>query len=150
MEWVFVAAGAVLAVAVRYMLAQSQACLIIGRSLSGTDTSTGLQDAITPPEAANRTLILWALTVAAFVAAFWVFGLDVGVTTVVVFFIALFVAGAVFVPKPQSAHWVGVVQRSLADRAAAYRKGGDLARATAVEDLLGMLREHQSRMITTV
>jgi hypothetical protein len=53
---------ALLAALTRYCLALSQACLLVGRAISDTNSSTGLQAAVTPPWATNAALIVWLLS----------------------------------------------------------------------------------------
>lgn len=142
----YIAVG-LLAVLFRYNLATANACKVIGLRLSENDTGTGFQDAITPPTSSNLTLITWALILAVFGYAAYQFGWSVLGYSVAVFFVISVVAGAVFVPKPESKHFVRKIYRSMAIRYANYEKQGDSARAAAIKELISRVEDkYQSQL----
>ena len=51
------AVAAVLGVVFRYYMGMSQACKVIGVKHSDSDTGRGFQDAVTPPNSTNRTIV---------------------------------------------------------------------------------------------
>jgi hypothetical protein len=52
-EFSLYGAAAILAVLLRYLLKLNEACLVVGKSISVANTSTGFQDAITPRSAST-------------------------------------------------------------------------------------------------
>ena len=118
----------ILGLLVRYMVALSQGCLFIGKAISDGQSKTGFQDAITPPLATGVAALLYALSVALIVFAFWHEGLRDGSLAAFSLVFWIFVGGFI-VPKPNSGHWVRMVFRSIVKRTADYAKAGDVMRA---------------------
>ena len=53
-----------------------------------------------------------------------------------IFIVVVVVTGMVFVPKPESAHFVMRIYRSMINRYADFQKSGDSVRADAMKELI--------------
>jgi len=104
-------------------------------------TKTGYQDAITPPSSTNLTLLTWALIVALLLYAIFGFGWSEFGIVAGTFLVVSIVAGASFVPKPDSAHYVKRIYRSMVNRCADYEKQGDTVRSDAMKELIDRVEE---------
>ena len=124
----------ILGVVVRYMMALSQGCLFVGRAISSDNSKTGFQDAITPPLSSTIALAAYGLSAALVIFAFWSGGLSLSGTAALSLVVFTFLAGFV-VPKPNSAHWVRLIYRSMVNRTADYVKSGDIMRTDAAVTL---------------
>jgi len=131
--YVFIAA---LGILFRYNLGLSQACKVIGQSISDTDSATGFQDAITPPKSSNITLLTWVAIAAALGYAVYQFGWESGSIALAVFFLVSMLAGAVLIPTPESPHYIKRIYSSMANRYANFNKSGDTIRADAMKVLI--------------
>lgn len=130
-----------LSILFRYNLGLTQACRTIGVELSNSGSDTGFQDALTPPSSTNITLITW-VAIAGALGYLWyefgwgAFGIGLGVLVVV-----SAIAGATFIPKPNSVHFQKKIYSSLANRYADFMKSGDSVRADATKQLVTMMEE---------
>lgn len=107
----------------------------MGKAISDTDSKTRFQDAVTPPILTTITMAVRALSAALIGWAFWSFGVATGFYIIIVFWIVSIIAGVMFVPKSDSAHWVKMIYVSRSRRVADDRKAGDNMRADAAESL---------------
>lgn len=105
-------------------------------SISDTDTITGFQDAITPPKSSNLTLLTWISIVVVLGYAVYQFGWGTGGITFAVFFVVSVVAGAIFIPKPESTHYLKRIYCSMVNCHADFQKSGDSSRADAIKLLI--------------
>lgn len=148
MEYVFYAAAAMLGAVVRYNLGLTQATKAIGTAISDTDTKTGFQDAITPPSSTNLTLATWAVTAAVFVYGAYKFGWAALGIALVVFFLVSVIAGAVLIPKPESAHFIRRIYKSMVNRHTAFKEAGHSTRAVAMKELIDRIEAHYGNKLT--
>ena len=141
MEYLLYIAAGVLGILFRYHLGLTNACKTIGVQLGSGTTQTGYQDAITPPSSTNLTLLTWALIVALLLYAIFGFGWSEFGIVAGTFLVASIVAGASFVPKPDSAHYVRRIYRSMVNRYADYDKQGDRVRSDAMRELVDRVEQ---------
>lgn len=127
---------AALGILFRYNLGLTQACKVIGQSISETDSATGFQDAITPPKSSSMTLFTWAAVVAALGYAVFQFGWLSGGIALAVFLVVSVLAGTLFIPKPTSTYYLRRIYQSMVNRHADFQKSGDTIRADAMKALI--------------
>jgi len=137
----YVALG-VLALPFRYYLSETQACKVIGVAISDTGTKTGFQDAISPPSSTGISFAVWALILGCLGYLAYEFGWGAMGIGVAVFFVVGLIAGASFIPKPSSDHFLERIIGSMTRRHADYEKNNDTIRATAMQDLLMKVSLH--------
>ena len=135
------AVAAVLGVVFRYYMGMSQACKVIGVKLSDSDTGRGFQDAVTPPNSTNRTIVTWIAIAAVLGYTAYEFGWGSFGIAFAAWFIALVIAGVVVIPKPESQHFLFRIYRSMANRYADYTKSGDTVRADAMKQLIDRMEQ---------
>jgi hypothetical protein len=143
------AAIAVIAVFVRYFMAETQACLRIGRAISDTGLKTGFQDAVSPPLSSYLALLSYSAALVVVVAQFWIYGAEAGFASVALGGAAMLAAGLTVIPKPESDFWTRRIYASLVRRLANYRRDGDTMRAHATELLVGRIQERLLRASVT-
>jgi hypothetical protein len=114
----------------------ARAAYLIGEEIAGPDGARNIQNAVTPPLAGTLGLILQLAFIGCLVAVFFVHGWLLGFLSIPVSFLILGIAAKVLMPAPESEFFRGMILRSLMNRYADYRKGGDIVRAQAVDDLL--------------
>ena len=119
-----------------YSLAFSGATLTIGRSISDTGSSTGFQDAITPPLSTNLTIVSYAVATGVVGFGWHQYGWLSGIGIIVVFFFLVAVNQVLLLPKSESDHFQRLILRSMINRHADFKKSGDSVRATAMAMLL--------------
>jgi hypothetical protein len=141
MEYPLYVGAAVLGILFRYQLGLVEACRTIGVRISSAPTKTGYQDAITPPYSTKITLMTWALIIALFLYAIFGFGWREFGIVAGTFLVVSLIAGIAFVPKPESAHYLKLICRSMANRYADYMKEGDTVRADVMKGLIDRVGE---------
>jgi hypothetical protein len=141
MQYSLYLAAVVLGIVFRYQLGLANACKVIGVRISSETTKTGYQDAVTPPSSTNLTMLVWVSIVALFLYVIFGFGWSEFWIVAGTFILASIVAGASFVPKPDSAHYVRRIYRSMANRYADYVKAGDTVRADVMKELIDRVEE---------
>ena len=127
---------ALLGILFRYNLGLAQACKVVGKSISDTDSNTGFQDAVTPPNSTNLTLVTWIAIFGALGYAVYEFGWGTGGIALAALFVVTVLAGATFVPKPESVHYLKRIHGSMAKRFADFQKNGDVIRADSIRVLI--------------
>ena len=118
-----------------YSLQFTEATLLLGRSLSESDSGTGLQSAITPPWEAKLSLVIYGLTLALIGGSWYEFGIGRAILCVVALFVGLLIARRLL-PKPDSAHFNAIIIRSMANRYADFVRDGDRVRGDLMKMLL--------------
>ena len=136
MEIALYTASAILGILFRYNLGLTQSCKIVGINLSDTESDTGFQDAITPPSSSNVTLVSWIVIIGLFVFTTYQFGWGSFGISFAVFLIFTVVAGAIFIPKPESKHYLERIYTSMKDRCVNYEKSGDTEKNLAMKNLI--------------
>ena len=144
MEYLIYVLAALLGILFCYNHNLTQACKIIGVAISDTDSSTGYQDAITPPNSTNIYLATALAIVVVLGYAVYAFGWGTGGIALAVFFFVSALAGATIMPKPQSIHYLKRIYGSMANRYADFQKEGDSVRAVAIKDLIDKVEVHYS------
>jgi hypothetical protein len=124
------------ALALAYELRLTEATLHIGRALSRINSGRGLQDAITPPASAYVAFGVYGLVVLVIAFAFFQYGFPMGLAALLGLCVLVGVTRVLLLPKPDSAHFRGIVIRSMIRRHADYVRDGDELRAAAMADLL--------------
>jgi hypothetical protein len=122
-------------VGLAYTLQFSQATLSLGRSLAGTSTGTGVQDAVTPPWQTNLALVVYIGLAAVLAGMWWQLGWASTLIGLVAVFIGSAISGAAF-SKLGASHYRRLILASMAARYANYRRVGDTVRADAMRQLL--------------
>jgi hypothetical protein len=122
-----------------YSLAFSGATLIIGRSISDSGSSTGFQNAITPPWSTNLAIASYAASIGAVGYGLWQLGWLAGMGIVVAYCFLVAVNQALLLPKPGSGHIRRLIIHSMITRYADFVKLGDTVRAAAMAALLEKL-----------
>ena len=124
------------ALAFGYELRFTEATRFIGRALSGTGSSTGFQDAITPPASSYVAFGVYGLTLLVLVFGFFRYGFLAGLAAVVGFYVLVLLNRILLLPKRDSSHFRAIVTKSMIRRHADYLRDGDKLRAAAMADLL--------------
>jgi hypothetical protein len=141
MVWLYFLVS-VVAIAFRYQLGITAACLHVGKHLSGQSSGTGFQDALTPPLSTKISIFVWLLGASSIGSAFWGHGLYHGFGSLAVFVAVSIIAGATIVPSPDSDHFLKLINNSLANRYANFVKSNDTVRAQAAEHLISLLQSY--------
>jgi len=131
-----------------YELAFTQATLMIGRSISDTDSKTGYQDAITPPWSTNLGLAIYVVTAGGVVYGFIKYGWLVGLGIIVGFLFLMSLNKVILLPKKDSEHFRRIITGSMIRRYANYLRDGDELRASAMKTLLEKLDIPVSELIS--
>lgn len=130
--WLLVA---VLAVGFAYTLQFSGATLAMGRELSGSTTTTGFQDAVTPPWQTNLALTVYIGIAVVVVIMWWQLGWVSALGALVAIFIGSSLA-RLALPKASGGHYRRLILQSMIARYANYVRDGDALRADAMKQLL--------------
>jgi hypothetical protein len=125
-----------IALALSYQLRFTEATLHMGRTLSGTSSGTGFQDAITPPASAYFAFGVYGLAVLVIVFGFFWCGLLMGLAAFLGFLALVSLNRIFLLPKPESSHFREIVIKSMIRRHADYLRNGNQLRAVAMADLL--------------
>jgi hypothetical protein len=141
MEYLLYIAAGALGILFRYQLGLTNACKAMGVQIASGTTEIGYQDAITPPSSTNLTLVTWALIVALLLYALFGFGWSEFGFSAGTFLIVSIISGASFVPKPDSAHYIRRIYRSMVNRYANYEKQGDRVRSDAMKELIDRVEQ---------
>lgn len=128
-----------ISLALGYVLAFTEATLALGRSLSDTDSSTGYQDAITPPYFSKLAILVYIGAFAGIAYVWWQYGWPTGLVVTAGFFVITVVNKLLLLPKNESDHFRQIITRSMINRYADYVKSGDELRASAMVHLLNKL-----------
>jgi hypothetical protein len=118
-----------------YSLQFTAATLLLGRTLSETNSGTGFQAAISPPWETYFGLLIYGLTLAVVGASWYEFGIGRAILCVLTLFIGLSI-GRRLLPKPDSLHFKALIIQSMANRYANFVRGGDHVRGDAMKMLL--------------
>lgn len=148
MEYVLYAVVVLLGFLFRYNLRLTEATRTIGTAISETDSKTGFQDAITPPDSKWTIVGTWLAIVVVFAFTVYEFGWGVAGIALAVFVVVAVIAGAAFVPKPESAHFVRRIYQSMANRYADFQKSGDTVRAEAMKELIDKVEARYGDKLT--
>ena len=122
-----------------YVLAFTQATLLIGKALSDTGTPTGYQNAITPPIFARFALLIYMVCLASVAYGIWEFGFFIGLGTAIGLLLATSINVAILLPKKDGQHFRKLVIHSLINRHADYVKSNDALRASVLAEFLEKL-----------
>jgi hypothetical protein len=136
MEYLVYVCAALLGLLFRYNMGLAEACKAVGKSISDSNTNTGLQDAITPPKSTNMTLLTWIAIVALLGYTVYQFGWISASVALAVLIVVSILAGVIFIPKPDSTHYLKRIYHSMVNRYADFHKSGDMIRAGAMKDLI--------------
>ena len=142
-------ASAVLGVLYRYDLGMINARKVVGVALSDGGSDTGFQDAITPPESTNHTIVLWITIVGVLAFSVYQFGWGTFGIAFVILFGVVIIAGATVMPKPESKHYVLRIYRSMINRYADFEKNGDTVRAAALKELIDRMESRYALIIAS-
>lgn len=143
--YVFIAA---LGILFRYNLGLTQSCKVVGKSISDDDTTTGFQDAITPPESTTIALVTWAAIVVALGYTIFQFGWWAGGVAFAVFLVVSALAGVTCIPKPESSHYLGRIYRAIVDRYTDFQENGDTMHAAGMKLLIMKMQAHYGDKLT--
>jgi hypothetical protein len=136
METPLYIAAALLGLAFRYQTRITAACRHIAAQLGGDgDSVFYLQNAITPPAAANVTLLTVAAAIGLLSYSGYAFGWATLGGVLAVFYVAGLIGGLTIIPKEDAPHFVKLVYGSMVNRHADFVKNGDTVRAAAIKDL---------------
>ena len=124
-----------MAFAFAYNMQFTTATLSMGRELSDTDSSTGFQNAITPPWQSNFAAVVYLGCVVVVGIMWWRLGWESALGGAAVILICGSVAKLVL-PKPTGGHYRRLIISSMISRYADYVRDGDTLRADAVKQLL--------------
>jgi hypothetical protein len=113
----------------------TRATLLLGKSLSDTDSPRGFQDAITPPWQTKCTLICFLLSITGIAFGFYQFGWMHGGLAIIFLFIGTGIFASLM-PRPDSFHFKIMIVRSMMNRYANYVKANDQMRASAMKQLI--------------
>ena len=141
MEYVGHLALAIMGMWFRYNLGLLQACKIIGVAISNSGSDTGFQDAITPPHLTKMSLIIWVGVAAISGWLFFQFAWTQGLIGLMVFFVTSAIAGATFIPKPNSSKFLKAIHGSMIKRYENYEKQNDVVQAKALKMLISRVEE---------
>lgn len=113
----------------------TQATLSYGRILAGTESGTGVQDAITPPWQTNLAMITYIGVAAAVGALWWHAGWGSGLGAIA---LVLFGGGMVgaLLPDKEATHFKNRIHLSMVSRYTEFVRHGDFMRAEAMKELL--------------
>lgn len=131
-----------------YALAFTEATLMIGRSISDTDSRTGYQDAITPPKSSTLSLVIYAIVLAWVVYGFIKYGWLVGIGIIVGLIFLTALNKVILLPKKDSEHFRRIIIDSMIRRYANYLREGDELRASALKMLLEKLEVPVSELVS--
>lgn len=125
----------VIAFPLAYSLVFSSITLSMGKELSGTESSRGFQDAITPPWQTNLGLVVFGACAVVVGLMWWEAGFLSAIGSVVLMAFVSSIARLVL-PKPTGNHYRNLIIQSMISRYANYVRDGDSMRAEAMKHLL--------------
>jgi len=138
----------VLSLLLGYDTVFSQATLMIGKSISFTDSRTGYQDAITPPIFSIVSFVLYGLVLAWVVYGFIKYGWLVGIGIIAGLLFLMALNRVILLPKKDSDHFHHIITGSMIRRYADYLRKGDELRTSAMKSLLNKLDTPVSEVIS--
>jgi hypothetical protein len=86
-------------------------------------------------------LLIWVVVGALLLYAIFGYGWTEGWVVAGTFLAVSIVAGATFIPKPESVHYIKKIYRSMVNRHADYEKLGDTVRSDAMKDLINRVEQ---------
>lgn len=122
-------------IAFSYNMRFTQATLSLGQEISGVNSGTGLQDAITPPWQTNFAILSYIAVLAAVILIWWQSGWLSGIGSVAIVLFGGGIVGAML-PEKDAPHFRYLIRQSMHSRYADYVRDGDTMRADAMKDLL--------------
>lgn len=122
-----------------YSIMFNRATLDIGKSISDTDSSTGYQDAITPPWSTKLMLVSFVVSIGTVISGWYQYGWLIGIAITISYLVLVQINIAVLLPKRRSNHFRHLIIRSMMIRYADFVKTGDIMRASAMAALLEKL-----------
>jgi len=118
----------------------SEATLLIGKSISDTDSKRGFQNAITPPWDTNLGLFTYLIVVpASVIYGFIKYGWLAGIGAMAGLFFLMSFNKVVLLPKKDSEHFRALIIQSMIGRYADYTRDHNEFRASAMKELLEQL-----------
>lgn len=118
----------------------------LGKAIGAAESSTGLQDAITPRWQTRNNIIVLVLlalfAIQAFVALPWYFAIA---AILAAFFIGIPVVARTLMPRPMSKSLMGKLKEDLAERKAEFERNGDALRASVADEVLSRIAEYEQR-----
>ena len=141
------AALAASAVWFRWDMGLGEACRVVGLKISENKAGPGLQDAITPPSRANIALCLWAAILGVFVFLGVMFGIWTAAKGFAIFASVSVFVGVLFVPKPESSHYLKIIYGSMLNRHADFVRDNDTVRAEAIQGLIDRIELSYGKQI---
>lgn len=124
-----------MAFAFEYTMQFTASTRVFGVELSESGSSTGFQDAVTPPWQSNLAIFTYVGSLCLVAVMWWVAGWMSGFGSLVVIFFGSIIAKQ-FLPKQGSEHYRRLILRSMCGRYADFVKSGDVIRAVAMKFLL--------------
>lgn len=125
----------ILAFGLAYTMQFGASTLAMGRVLSGENTGTGYQDAITPTWYTKLATCVYMGAVILFGVMAWQVGWGSAFGSLGIIFFGTMMAKLVL-PQVGSSHFVNQISRSMLSRYANYVREGDTLRAEAMKELL--------------
>ena len=122
-----------------YSLRFASATNAIGKSISGTDSPRGFQDAITPPWSTNLALFSYAASIGAVSYGWYEYGWLTGLGIILGFLFLVAINQGILLPKSDSEHYRRLILSSMGNRYADYMKSGDQIRGSLMGHLLKKL-----------
>lgn len=136
--------------ALSYTLTFTNATLNIGRFLSESETPTGYQDAITPPQFAKCAIAVYIICAGGLILGFLKFGWLAGIGIIIGFLFVVAINRAIILPKADGEHFRNIIISSMIKRHADYIKNNDTLRASAMAMLLEKLKIPVNEMIDQI
>jgi hypothetical protein len=144
---VYLIAVTAIAVLLRYELGLTDACGTVAKSIGGAGAKPELEDDLTPHSATIFAILAWLISAAVIAAAFLRLGVYFGLIASGVFVVAAIVAGALFIPAPESTHYIRLIHGSVVRRHAAFVESGDRARAKTFAEILNRLQSRYGAVL---
>lgn len=123
----------------------AEATLSFGKSVSDSDSATGLQDAVTPRWVTNFSLFTYIGCLCAIIAMGWFFSWKLVLAAIATIFFGGMIVRQLL-PKPDSVFFVKMISRSLMNRYADFIKNNDSVRANAIKNILSKIGIHPDQV----
>lgn len=124
-----------LALMLAYTFALTRSTLMLGRRISETNSTRGLQDAVTPPWSTNLALVIYLAVLVALAVGFWRFGWIAAVLAAVTTWVVAGISTGILL-RIGRVHFERIIITSMTRRYADFRKSNDVVRAEAMAELL--------------
>jgi hypothetical protein len=111
-----------------------------GELLGASIQQRGFQDAITPPQLTNLTIIYWPVCVGVYIWGFFALPWYIAIAWPIAF-VAIKRVAASWLPDPGSDYYRQKIIANLVSRREGFRRSGDGIRVAATERMLMLLRE---------